>query len=290
MNSAATIDPNITMRELLEQFPGAQRALFRRIILAVAAVAGSARTKRSPAFARATKISNVDEVVEHILASHEADRAMQIEPRELVGPPRGWRNSSPARHSDAGRIRRGEAAGRASLHPGIDAGNPGQMVARPISSSFTITKARAAWTQRRISKGTDSKMSRVCAAESTPGARKSIQIAPLSSGMTTMSDDLEKRIEAAVKNPQNLGEMKNADAIGTVGSRRLRRHAADVGEVQGRGRPQGDRSRDLSNLRLPDRDCGRERCDRNARGQNRRGSACRCRAKIWRRRSARCRR
>ena len=33
-----------------------------------------------------------------------------------------------------------------------------------------------------------------------------------------MNDELEKRIEAAVKNPQNLGEMENADAIGTVGS------------------------------------------------------------------------
>ncbi|MEO8439890.1 MAG: iron-sulfur cluster assembly scaffold protein [Spartobacteria bacterium] len=33
-----------------------------------------------------------------------------------------------------------------------------------------------------------------------------------------MSDELEKRIEAAVKNPKNLGEMENADAIGTVGS------------------------------------------------------------------------
>ena len=32
-----------------------------------------------------------------------------------------------------------------------------------------------------------------------------------------MSDELEKRIEAAVRNPQNLGEMENADAIGTVG-------------------------------------------------------------------------
>ncbi|MBA2434399.1 MAG: iron-sulfur cluster assembly scaffold protein [Chthoniobacterales bacterium] len=39
-----------------------------------------------------------------------------------------------------------------------------------------------------------------------------------------MSDDLEKRIEAAVKNPQNLGEMENADAIGTVGS-------ADCGDM-----------------------------------------------------------
>jgi nitrogen fixation NifU-like protein len=33
-----------------------------------------------------------------------------------------------------------------------------------------------------------------------------------------MRYELEKRIEAAVKNPQNLGEMENADAIGTVGS------------------------------------------------------------------------
>ena len=33
-----------------------------------------------------------------------------------------------------------------------------------------------------------------------------------------MSDDLQTRIEEAVKNPRNLGEMKDADAIGTVGS------------------------------------------------------------------------
>ena len=31
-------------------------------------------------------------------------------------------------------------------------------------------------------------------------------------------DNLEAKIEAAVKNPRNLGEMENADAVGTVGS------------------------------------------------------------------------
>src|SRR6187551_2480596 len=31
-------------------------------------------------------------------------------------------------------------------------------------------------------------------------------------------ENLEARIEAAAKNPRNLGEMENADAVGTVGS------------------------------------------------------------------------
>jgi nitrogen fixation NifU-like protein len=38
------------------------------------------------------------------------------------------------------------------------------------------------------------------------------------------NDDLQARIEEAVKNPRNLGEMKDADAVGTVGS-------ADCGDM-----------------------------------------------------------
>jgi NifU-like protein involved in Fe-S cluster formation len=33
-----------------------------------------------------------------------------------------------------------------------------------------------------------------------------------------MNDDLESKIQAALQNPQNVGEMEGADAIGTVGS------------------------------------------------------------------------
>src|SRR3954452_20379927 len=33
-----------------------------------------------------------------------------------------------------------------------------------------------------------------------------------------MSHDTEQKIEEAIRNPKNLGEMENADAIGTVGS------------------------------------------------------------------------
>lgn len=39
-----------------------------------------------------------------------------------------------------------------------------------------------------------------------------------------MNDDLESKIEEAIKNPRNLGEMRDADAIGTVGS-------ADCGDM-----------------------------------------------------------
>ena len=42
--------------------------------------------------------------------------------------------------------------------------------------------------------------------------------------MSTENENLEARIEAAVKNPRNLGEMENADAVGTVGS-------ADCGDM-----------------------------------------------------------
>lgn len=39
-----------------------------------------------------------------------------------------------------------------------------------------------------------------------------------------MSDDLQKRIREALANPQNMGELANADAVGTVGN-------SDCGEM-----------------------------------------------------------
>ena len=39
-----------------------------------------------------------------------------------------------------------------------------------------------------------------------------------------MSEDLNTKIEEAIRNPQNVGEMKDADAVGTVGS-------ADCGDM-----------------------------------------------------------
>jgi rhodanese-related sulfurtransferase len=84
MKSPATIDPNITMRELLGQFPGAQRALFRRYHIGGCSSCGFAPDETLAGVAARNENLSVEEVIDHILASDAADRAMQIEPRELA--------------------------------------------------------------------------------------------------------------------------------------------------------------------------------------------------------------
>jgi rhodanese-related sulfurtransferase len=78
------VDPNITMRELLEQFPGAQRALFRRYHIGGCASCGFAPEETLTGVCARNENLDVDEVIEHILTSDAADRAMQIEPRDLA--------------------------------------------------------------------------------------------------------------------------------------------------------------------------------------------------------------
>ena len=84
MNSTATIDSNITMRELLEHFPGAQRALFRRYHIGGCASCGFSPDETLAGVCARNENLDVDEVTEHILTSDAADRALQIEPRDLA--------------------------------------------------------------------------------------------------------------------------------------------------------------------------------------------------------------
>ncbi len=80
----ASIDPNIRMKELLMQFPGAQRALFRKYHIGGCASCGFSQEETLAGVCARNENLNVDEVIEHITTSHDADRAMQIEPRELA--------------------------------------------------------------------------------------------------------------------------------------------------------------------------------------------------------------
>ena len=84
MNSTATIDPNITMKELLVQCPGAQRALFRKYHIGGCASCGFSPEETLAGVCARNENLDVEGVIEHITASEEAERAMQIEPRELA--------------------------------------------------------------------------------------------------------------------------------------------------------------------------------------------------------------
>jgi rhodanese-related sulfurtransferase len=80
----AAIDPNITMKDVLAQFPGAQRALFRKYHIGGCASCGFSPQETLAGVCARNENLDVDEVIEHIIASEEAERAMQIEPRDLA--------------------------------------------------------------------------------------------------------------------------------------------------------------------------------------------------------------
>jgi rhodanese-related sulfurtransferase len=84
MNVSASIDPNITMRELLEQFPGAQRAMFRKYHIGGCSNCGFSPDETLAGVCARNENLDVEEAIEHIITSDAAERAMQVEPRELA--------------------------------------------------------------------------------------------------------------------------------------------------------------------------------------------------------------
>lgn len=77
-----TIDPTLTMRELLTQMPGAQRALFRRYHIGGCASCGFQPEETLAEVCARNGNLPVPEVIEHLLASHEADQQVQLSPTE----------------------------------------------------------------------------------------------------------------------------------------------------------------------------------------------------------------
>ena len=72
------------MRVLLEQFPGAQRALFRKYHIGGCSSCGFSPEETLTEVCARNESLDVDLAIAHIVASEEAERAMQIEPRELA--------------------------------------------------------------------------------------------------------------------------------------------------------------------------------------------------------------
>jgi rhodanese-related sulfurtransferase len=78
-----TIDPNTTMAELLRQYPGAQRALFRRYHIGGCSSCGFAPEETLAGVCARNDNLPLDEVIDEITSADAAERAMQIEPADL---------------------------------------------------------------------------------------------------------------------------------------------------------------------------------------------------------------
>jgi len=84
MTSASLLDPHLPMRDLLQRFPGAQRALFRRYHIGGCASCGFQPTETLAEVCVRNDHLPVDEVIAHILASHEDDGKILISPADLA--------------------------------------------------------------------------------------------------------------------------------------------------------------------------------------------------------------
>jgi rhodanese-related sulfurtransferase len=78
-----TIDPNITMAELLREYPGAQRALFRAYHIGGCSSCGFSPDETLAGVCERNGNLPIEEVIETIVAAHDADLKMQISPIEL---------------------------------------------------------------------------------------------------------------------------------------------------------------------------------------------------------------
>src|SRR2546427_12123063 len=78
------IDPQAAMREVLDAYPGAQRALFRRYHIGGCASCGFQPTETLDQVCRRNGGLSVNEVLDHIRASHEQDERILLEPKDLA--------------------------------------------------------------------------------------------------------------------------------------------------------------------------------------------------------------
>lgn len=80
----ATIEPNITMGELVSLFPGAQRALFRGHHIGGCSSCGFKPDETLAQVCSRNENLAVDEAVQTILSAHDEDQRMQIAPSEAA--------------------------------------------------------------------------------------------------------------------------------------------------------------------------------------------------------------
>jgi rhodanese-related sulfurtransferase len=84
MTDTDIINPSSTMSQVLEAYPGAQRALFRRYHIGGCSSCAFRPEETLSQVCERNSGLNVDEVLEHIKSSHEQDAKIFITPKELA--------------------------------------------------------------------------------------------------------------------------------------------------------------------------------------------------------------
>lgn len=82
--SDSDISPQTLMSRMLELFPGAQRALFRRYHIGGCASCAFQPTETLEALCRRNNNLDVAEVIAHLQSSHEQDEQMLVAPAEVA--------------------------------------------------------------------------------------------------------------------------------------------------------------------------------------------------------------
>ena len=97
MPKTSEVTAQTTMREVLEAFPGAQRALMRRYHIGGCSSCGFAPEDRLGDVLAKHNVLAVDEVIEHIETSHAEEQRIQIQPQDLA---EALKSSTPPRLLD----------------------------------------------------------------------------------------------------------------------------------------------------------------------------------------------
>lgn len=81
---STTVDPSITMRELLERLPGAQRALFRKYHIGGCSSCGFSPDETLAGVCERNDNLPVSEVIAYLLEAQEEEEKLLISPPELA--------------------------------------------------------------------------------------------------------------------------------------------------------------------------------------------------------------
>ncbi|MEO0445898.1 MAG: rhodanese-like domain-containing protein [Verrucomicrobiota bacterium] len=77
------IDPNSTLAQVLQQYPGAQRSLFAKYHIGGCRSCSFSPEETLQELCDRNESIPVDEMIDHIVSTHEEDRKILIEPKEL---------------------------------------------------------------------------------------------------------------------------------------------------------------------------------------------------------------